>query len=119
MEPSGIERKLAAVLAADVAGYSRLMGNDEESTMAAWWATTLALVALGASVALTAQLVEPAAFLRAMGLPDEHLGDLPSLGSGLRLANLWGTIALTAISVVYLLLVRRQFATARRPSTQT
>jgi TolB-like protein/class 3 adenylate cyclase len=29
-----IERKLAAILAADVAGYSRLMGADEESTLA-------------------------------------------------------------------------------------
>ena len=29
-----MERRLAAVLAADVAGYSRLMGNDEEGTLA-------------------------------------------------------------------------------------
>lgn len=29
-----MERRLAAVLAADVAGYSRLMGRDEESTLA-------------------------------------------------------------------------------------
>ena len=29
-----VERKLAAVLAADVAGYSRLMGADEEGTLA-------------------------------------------------------------------------------------
>jgi adenylate cyclase len=28
------ERRLAAVLAADVAGYSRLMGLDEEGTLA-------------------------------------------------------------------------------------
>jgi len=28
-----VERKLAAILAADVAGYSRLMGADEESTL--------------------------------------------------------------------------------------
>jgi adenylate cyclase len=28
-----IERKLAAILAADVAGYSRLMGKDEEGTL--------------------------------------------------------------------------------------
>ena len=28
------KRKLAAVLAADIAGYSRLMGADEESTLA-------------------------------------------------------------------------------------
>src|ERR1051326_4415300 len=29
------ERRLAAILAADVAGYSRLIGNDEEGTLAA------------------------------------------------------------------------------------
>src|SRR5712671_1579678 len=29
-----MERRLAAVLAADVAGYSRLMGRDEEGTLA-------------------------------------------------------------------------------------
>jgi adenylate cyclase len=30
-------RTLAAVLAADIAGYSRLMQQDEDTTMAAWW----------------------------------------------------------------------------------
>ncbi len=29
-----MERRLAAILAADVAGYSRLMGVDEEATLA-------------------------------------------------------------------------------------
>jgi adenylate cyclase len=29
-----VERRLAAILAADVAGYSRLMGLDEEGTLA-------------------------------------------------------------------------------------
>jgi adenylate cyclase len=28
-----VERRLAAILAADVAGYSRLMGADEEGTL--------------------------------------------------------------------------------------
>ena len=32
MEPSSIQRKLAAILYADVAGYSRLTGADEEGT---------------------------------------------------------------------------------------
>ena len=32
--PKRVERKLAAILAADVAGYSRLMGADEEGTLA-------------------------------------------------------------------------------------
>ena len=28
-----VQRRLAAILAADVAGYSRLMGEDEEGTL--------------------------------------------------------------------------------------
>src|SRR5215218_671810 len=32
--PARIERRLSAILAADVAGYSRLMHHDEESTHA-------------------------------------------------------------------------------------
>ena len=34
MEPTGTTRRLAAILMADVAGYSRLMGSDEEATVA-------------------------------------------------------------------------------------
>ena len=33
MTPPKIERRLAAILAADVAGYSRLMGTDEIGTL--------------------------------------------------------------------------------------
>ena len=32
MNRERVERRLAAILAADVAGYSRLMGADEEGT---------------------------------------------------------------------------------------
>jgi adenylate cyclase len=35
MAETRVERRLAAILAADVAGYSRLMGNDEEGTLEA------------------------------------------------------------------------------------
>jgi class 3 adenylate cyclase len=34
MAQNGIQRRIAAILAADVAGYSRLMGRDEEGTLA-------------------------------------------------------------------------------------
>ena len=34
MAETRVERRLAAILAADVAGYSRLMGADEEGTLA-------------------------------------------------------------------------------------
>ncbi len=33
MAQEGLKRKLAAILSADVEGYSRLMGDDEESTI--------------------------------------------------------------------------------------
>src|SRR5215470_10782037 len=33
MATERVERRLAAILAADVAGYSRLMGDDEEGTL--------------------------------------------------------------------------------------
>src|SRR5689334_11800914 len=35
MAEERLERRLAAILAADIAGYSRLMGVDEEGTLAA------------------------------------------------------------------------------------
>ena len=35
MEPTGTKRKLAAILMADVAGYSRLMQQDETTTVIA------------------------------------------------------------------------------------
>src|SRR6516164_8949363 len=49
MEPAGparVERRLAAILAADVAGYSRLIGADEEGT-------------LGRLRSLRAELIDP------------------------------------------------------------
>jgi class 3 adenylate cyclase len=33
---TGAERRLTAILAADVAGYSRLVENDEEGTLTQW-----------------------------------------------------------------------------------
>ena len=37
MSDDRVQRRLAAIVAAEVAGYSRLMRLDEEGTMAAWW----------------------------------------------------------------------------------
>jgi adenylate cyclase len=44
MTSDRVERRLTAILAADVAGYSRLMGSDEEGTLAALKAHRKALV---------------------------------------------------------------------------
>src|SRR5580692_5819458 len=46
MTAARVERRLAAILAADVAGYSRLMGADEEGT-------------LGRLKSLRAELIDP------------------------------------------------------------
>jgi len=37
MSDQEVQRRLAAVLAADVAGYTRLMEADEDATLSAWW----------------------------------------------------------------------------------
>src|SRR3954471_586002 len=39
-----VERRLAAILAADVAGYSRLVGADEQGTLVQWRAHWDALI---------------------------------------------------------------------------
>src|ERR1700761_2420574 len=44
MTGARVERRLAAILAADIAGYSRLMGSDEEGTLARLKACRKALV---------------------------------------------------------------------------
>jgi adenylate cyclase len=44
MAEARVERRLAAILAADVAGYSRLMGNDEEGTLTALKASRRELI---------------------------------------------------------------------------
>ena len=44
MTTERVERRLTAVLAADVAGYSRLMGADEEGTLARLKALRRALI---------------------------------------------------------------------------
>jgi hypothetical protein len=74
-----VERKLAAVLAADVVGYSRLMGEDEDGTLTRLKEhrrelidpTTVAIVmrdvVKGMSPELVARIAEG---LRLAGLPE-------------------------------------------------
>jgi len=38
MSNQEVQRRLAAILAADVAGYTRLMEANEDATLSAWWA---------------------------------------------------------------------------------
>ena len=74
-KPERTERRLAAIMAADVAGYSRLMGADEEGTLTALKAIRrelgdpkIASVVMFLSPATLAVWVEG---LRLAGLPEE------------------------------------------------
>lgn len=79
MPVRSVERKLAAVLAADVVGYSRLMGEDEDGTLTRLKEhrrelidpTTVAIVmrdvVKGMSPELVARIAEG---LRLAGLPE-------------------------------------------------
>ncbi|MGB6539416.1 MAG: hypothetical protein WBF03_00890 [Xanthobacteraceae bacterium] len=44
MSEGRVERRLAAILAVDVVGYSRLMGADEEGTLAALRSMNIVLI---------------------------------------------------------------------------
>ena len=81
-EPSSVQRHLAAILAADVAGYSRLMGADEEGTLARL-------------KALRAELVDPAIALHRGRIVkttgDGLLVEFASVVDALRCAIAWQT----------------------------
>jgi pentatricopeptide repeat protein len=91
-----VERKLAAILAADLAGYSRLMGADEERTLARLKAHPVSYCALAGCYAHMGRLDEAreiVARLRAItpvvvpnDLPYYNPGDRELFPSGLRLA---------------------------------
>src|SRR5260370_21804408 len=80
--PSRVERRLSAILAADVAGYSRLMHSDEETTHAKL-------------TALLADAVDPAIAEHGghvvKNTGDGFLAEFPSAGEAVRAAMLFQT----------------------------
>ena len=46
MNENGVQRRLSAILAADVVGYTRLMEQDTDGTVAAWQAANTGTWAL-------------------------------------------------------------------------
>jgi TolB-like protein/class 3 adenylate cyclase/tetratricopeptide (TPR) repeat protein len=80
--PSRIERRLSAILAADVAGYSRLMHSDEESTHAKL--TTLLVEAVNPSIAERGGRI-------VKNTGDGFLAEFPSAVEAVRAAMLFQT----------------------------
>ena len=80
-----VQRRLAAILAADVAGYSRLMGEDEDGTLA-----TL--------TAHLKELIEPC-IAEHRGRVVKTTGDVPAMTTAPRAAHRLRRI----ISIIFLL----------------
>src|SRR6266852_5211446 len=80
--PVRVERRLSAILAADVAGYSRLMHHDEEATHAKL--TTLLVEAVNPSIAEHGGRI-------VKNTGDGFLAEFPSAVEAVRAAMLWQT----------------------------
>lgn len=73
--------------------------------MAGWWAASVSLTLLGISTWVTLLRVEPAAWYRAAGYPDELLANLPPSNTIPSLL----TVAVTLLTVVYMVRLRKHF----------
>ena len=77
------------------------------------------MLLLGLSAAITAERVDLAELLGAMGYPEDPMVDMAMSGSVVRLAGMWSSVALTLLSVLYMVAIRRHFVAAREAGDQT
>ena len=89
--PVRIERRLSAILAADVAGYSRLMHNDEEATHAKL--TTLLANAVQPAIAEHGGRI-------VKNTGDGFLAEFPSAVEAVRAAVQFQTASMNSQSVI-------------------
>ena len=85
MTSERVERRLAAVLAADVAGYSRLMGRDEEGTLVRHWPLWTA----GAFTAFFLWIIPAALIAKVPNMPVKALSVIGDLGLVIFAAAAW------------------------------
>jgi hypothetical protein len=81
---------------------------------AAWWATSAALLLGGLSSVWTLWSVEPREILAASGLTAAAPAGVEQIGAGLLAVLAWTTLALTVLSLVYMVAIRRHFVAAAR-----
>jgi hypothetical protein len=99
----------AAVWAAILAGYVALAWGSARRAPWAWWGGIVAIVLATLSSVITAVRVDPAEFVLAMGLPEEHM----ALLSGIAMPGRWMMALIWAVVwgtfLAYLMTVRRFF----------
>lgn len=105
---TGWKGALAIVVFAGLAGWMAV--ETYRLRWRGWWGTTSLLVVAGVSVVTTFLRVEPVELYRSMGYSERHLSRLDGAGDWSRQLIVWGTIALSLLSVLYMLAVRKHFA---------
>jgi hypothetical protein len=78
-------------------------------SVAGWWGTTLLLILVGVSVAVTFLRVDAAEYYRALGYPEQQLEVLGRSVVSSRWVTVGGTAALTLLSLVYMAAIRTHF----------
>ena len=104
---TGLPGSLLVLVGAVVAVY--LATSTYRLQPGGWWATTLALIALGASTVVTFAFVDPLEAFRAMGYPEEVLASWSGSPLAERPLIIGSTVVLTLLSLVYMARVRRYF----------
>ena len=80
-----MERRLAAILAADVVGYSRLMEQDESDTLATLKARALSVIARNSSFRFRGEDVDVVRFGRELNVHYVLEGSVRKIGNRLRI----------------------------------
>ena len=92
----------------------RLQPADRALALAAWWmevpGSEVALVFVhGGGSNRHTPYFRALEFYRAAGYPDEQLASLAGYESSARVIGVWGSIVLTLLSVIYMVVLRKWF----------
>jgi hypothetical protein len=98
------------VAGAALCGY--LARETFRLSLFAWWITSLLLLMLGTSTAVTVHRAGMGALYGAMGYPEEEIAALGHSGSTAELVTIWITLAVTLLSLVYMVVIRKHFRSA-------
>jgi hypothetical protein len=104
---TGWSGSLLILAGAALCGY--LARETFRLSMVAWWITSFLLLLLGLSTAVTVHRAGLGALYTVMGYPEEEIAALSRPGSTGEMATVWITIAVTLLSLVYMVAIRKHF----------
>jgi len=112
----------AALLLVGAAALGALALGVYRLSSWAWWATTLLLIAVGVSAAVTCWATDPVLLYRELGYPESAVAEGGSPALFVRAVGVWGSLGFTLLSLVYMAAIRPRFVASpqeRIPPDQT